>query len=121
MNNAIMVIAPYWYEGTWVFDDPTVGLVREPFVSGVPEMIDVLVQDIPDARRGFRLIFSASPFAGYQKELIWVRKEFDGNWYRTEDPPMEGWLCPALFEFFDETPERIYVKAEPKERKVTTN
>ena len=24
--NAIMVIAPYWYNGTWVFDDPAVGL-----------------------------------------------------------------------------------------------
>ena len=23
--NAIMVIAPYWYNGTWVFDDPAVG------------------------------------------------------------------------------------------------
>ena len=121
MNNAIMVIAPYWFEGTWVFDDPTVGLVREPFVSGVPDMIDELVEDIPDARRGFRLTFSVSPFPGYQKELIWVREEFGGHWYRSEDPPMEGWLCPALFKYFNEPPERIYVKAEPKEREVTTN
>src|SRR4051812_44473362 len=51
--NAIMVVAPYWYNGTWVFDDAAVGLRREPFVAGVPEMIDVLVEDIPDAREGF--------------------------------------------------------------------
>ncbi|MGB6896948.1 MAG: DUF6717 family protein [Dehalococcoidia bacterium] len=120
MSNTIMVIAPYWFAGIWVFDDPSTGLVREPFVSGVPDMIDVLVQDIPDARKGFLLTFSAGPFPGYQKELIWVREEFGGNWYRTDDPPMEGWLCPALFKYFDETPERIYVKAEPKEREVTT-
>ena len=50
MGNAIMVIAPYWFEGTWVFDDPEVSLVREPFVSGVPEMINELVENIPDAR-----------------------------------------------------------------------
>ncbi len=43
MSNVLMVIAPYWYQGTWVFDDESVGLVREPFVSGVPEMIDELV------------------------------------------------------------------------------
>ncbi len=44
-----MVIAPYWFNGTWVFDDPMVGLKREPFVAGVPEMIDVLAKEIPDA------------------------------------------------------------------------
>lgn len=42
-RNSILIIAPYRYEGTWVFDDPNVGLVREPFVAGVPEMIDHLV------------------------------------------------------------------------------
>ena len=25
-SNSIMVVAPYWYKGTWVFDDPAVGL-----------------------------------------------------------------------------------------------
>ena len=42
MSNQIMVIAPYWLERgrCWVFDDPAAGLQQEPFVSGVPEMID---------------------------------------------------------------------------------
>src|SRR5438128_440849 len=40
MSNALMIIKPYWYERTWVFDDPATGLVREPFVAGVPEMIN---------------------------------------------------------------------------------
>jgi hypothetical protein len=39
--------------GTWVFDDEAAGLVREPFVGGVPAMIDELVSDIPDAESGF--------------------------------------------------------------------
>src|SRR3954451_4941950 len=59
-SNAIMVVAPYWYNGTWVFDDPAVGLRREPFVAVVPEMIDVLVEGIPDAKGGFRLLFAAN-------------------------------------------------------------
>ncbi|HAH49402.1 MAG TPA: hypothetical protein DCM07_32110, partial [Planctomycetaceae bacterium] len=58
-ENAIMVIAPYRHQGTWVFDDSSAGLVQEPFVAGVPEMIDVIVKDIPDADAGFRLLFSA--------------------------------------------------------------
>ena len=82
MPNQILVIKPYWDLGTWVFDDPSTELVREPFVSGVPEMIDDLVADIPNARQGFRLLFSPAPFPGYQRRLEWDRQEFDGNWYR---------------------------------------
>lgn len=63
MANILMVIAPYWYQGTWVFDDESVGLNKEPFVAGVPEMIDDLVKDIPNARSGFRLLFSSAPFS----------------------------------------------------------
>ena len=116
MPNQILVIAPYWLEQaqTWVFDDPAVGLVQEPFVAGIPEMINELVRDIPDARRGFRLLFSASPFPGYQQKAVRVRPEAGGWWYRTEEPAAEGWLCPALFRYFDQAPEELYVKAEPK-------
>jgi len=80
----------------------------------VPEMIDYLVNDIPDARAGFRLLFSMSPFPGYQKRLTWNREEMGGNWYACDDPPMEGWLCPALFRYFDRAPAELYVKAEAK-------
>ena len=51
-QNSLLLIAPYRYQGTWVFDDESVGLSREPFVSGMPEMIDVLVKDIPNADSG---------------------------------------------------------------------
>jgi hypothetical protein len=78
-HNAILVIAPYRQHDTWVFDDPAAGLRREPFVSGVPEMIDSLVADIPNADDGFRLLFSAQPFPGYQRQLDWVREEKRGQ------------------------------------------
>jgi hypothetical protein len=110
--NAIMVIAPYWYNGTWVFDDPAVGLKREPFVAGVPEMIDTLVKDIPDAREGFRLTFSAKPFPGHQKTLTWLRGDSNGNFYKLNDPPVEGWICPAMFKYYKTPPENLYVQAD---------
>ena len=115
-GNAIMVVAPYWYNGTWVFDDPAVGLRREPFVAGVPEMIDVLVKDVDNARGGFRLLFSAKPFPGHQKKLTWVRGGSEGNYYKLNDPPMEGWICPAMFKYYKTPPETLYVKAEPLRR-----
>ena len=111
-SNSILVIAPYRYKGTWVFDDPAVGLRREPFVAGVPEMIDVLVKDVPDAKSGFRLLFSATAFPNYQHKLTWVSNDGNGNTYRLEDPPMEGWICPALFRYYREPPKEIFVKAE---------
>jgi len=45
--NSLFVIAPYDYEGLWVFDDERVGLEQEPFVSGADTMIDALVAGIP--------------------------------------------------------------------------
>lgn len=52
--NSIMVLAPYRHAGTRVFDDARAGLVKEAFVAGIPE--------IPDADRGFRLLFAAEEF-----------------------------------------------------------
>ena len=112
MTNVLMVIQPYWYQGTWVFDDASVDLDKEPFVQGIPEMIDELVKDLPNARSGFVLLFSAAPFAGYQLELTWVREEYGGNWYRAKDQAAEGWLCPALFRYFDFAPQSLYIRAE---------
>jgi hypothetical protein len=110
--NTIMVIQPYWIYGTWVFDDPRVGLLQEPFVQGIPEMIDLITEDIPNAKKGFRLFFSANPIPGYQKRIEWLREEQEGNWYRDSETGMEGWLCPAMFHYFEKAPMVLYVKAE---------
>jgi hypothetical protein len=112
--NALLVIAPYKYQGTWVFDDPAVGLSREPFIAGIDTMIDKAVANIPNAEKGFRAIFSASAFPGANWKLEWRREESGGNWYYSEQFKMEGWLCPALLKYFPTAPPEIYVKVEPK-------
>ncbi len=112
--NSIMVISPYQYSGTWVFDDAAVGLKREAFVSGIPEMIDEMVKDIPDAEAGFRLLFSTQPFPEYSNKLTWRRGDESGNWYYCQKYDKEGWLCPGLFKYYKEAPKEIYVKAEAK-------
>jgi hypothetical protein len=112
VGNILIVIEPYWHQSTWVFDDESVGLDKEPFVKGVPEMIDYLVKDIANARSGFRLLFSSVPFPSYQLELTRVKEEYGGYWYRAKDESAEGWFCPALFRYFETAPETIYVKAE---------
>src|SRR5437016_10257823 len=112
--NALLVIAPYKYQGTWVFDDPAVGLSREPFIAGIDTMIDKVVANIPNAERGFRAVFSATPFPGANFELEWRREESGGNWYYSDQFKIEGWLCPALLKYFPAAPREIYVKVEPK-------
>jgi hypothetical protein len=112
--NSLMVISPYKHHGMWVFDDPAVGLSKEPFIAGIDTMIDKITADIPNAEKGFRAVFSASPFPGHTTKLEWRREESGGNWYYNDKYKMEGWLCPALFKYFPKAPREIYVRAEPK-------
>ncbi len=112
--NAIVAIYPYKYEGLWVFDDAKVGLVQEPFVSGADVIIDRLTAHIPGADKGFRLMFSAAPFPGATTTFEWRRQDLSGNWYYSRDLDIEGWLCPALFKYFETAPKMIYAKVEAK-------
>lgn len=116
MNN-ICIIHPYGTgESGWCFDDPSTELLREAFVSGVPAIIEALLNleniDIKQARKGFTAVFSATPFPEYTGVLNHIESDEYGvgNWYQYED--MKGWLCPALFKYFSEAPKQIYVKVQ---------
>jgi hypothetical protein len=98
----------------WVFDDPRVDLVQEPFVAGADAILDRMTADIPNAESGVTVYFSSGPFPGSQHEFQWRREESGGNWYYSPKYNLEGWLCPALFKYFDEAPQRLYVQVKPK-------
>jgi hypothetical protein len=114
--NALLVIHPYKHDGVWVFDDPAVGLVQEPFVAGADVILDKLTADIPNAADGVTVLFSATPFPGAKHEFHWRREEYGGHWYSSPDLGLEGWLCPALFKYFATAPDRIYAEVRPKSR-----
>jgi hypothetical protein len=81
-------------------------------------MLDWLSTAIPDAQQGFRLLFSVQPFEGQQATFSWVRADsVEGNWYRSDETGVEGWLCPALFWYFPEAPPKLFVRAEPRAAK----
>ena len=106
--NAIMVIKPYKWNGMWVFDDANTGLVREPFVAGADDIIDVMVEQIENAEAGFALTFSHLPFPGHDLELFRQHEEAEGWWYHSPVLEMDGWLCPALFLYYDEAPIYLF-------------
>lgn len=114
--NSLFVIGPYKFEDFWVFDDPSVGLRQEPFVSGADRIIDILTEHIPDAESGFKLVFSPQPFPGYTARFEWNREELGGNWYSWIERGIEGWLCPALFKYFETAPKEIYVQVSQRKK-----
>jgi hypothetical protein len=96
LGNALLVIEPYRAGHQWRFDEPLLHLKAEPFVRGIPEMIDKMSANIP----------------GYEYRLDRLREEDGGNWYFSDAYQVQGWLCPALFKFFPRAPSHIYVRAE---------
>ena len=112
--NTPNVIEPYRYCGMWVFDDARVELVQEPFVSGADVLIDRAVANISDAEAGFLLLFSEHSFPGHQLRLEWRRADAEGNWYYSPEFGLEGWLCPALFKYFECAPNAIFVQVKPR-------
>ena len=116
MENQITVINPEKKFGLWVFTDPRTGLVDEPFVSGADVLLDVMTWHIPGAAEGFNLLFSAGRFPDADHEFVRQHEDDKGWWYWHKQSGLSGWLCPALFKYFDEAPERIFVKCKPKEQ-----
>lgn len=113
--NAINIIMPYRFAGTWVFDDPDKGLQKEPFVAGVPEMIDLLLEKkgMKGATR-FRITFSETEFPNFDEKMDFDSGAVeDGSYYSSDTFGRRGWLCPALGKYFAKSPKQIYVKFDP--------
>jgi len=78
-------------------------------------MRSVELSGLPAAEAGFTLIFSDKPFPGFQAAFDWRCEEYEGNWHYSADLEMEGWLCPALFKYFEAAPPRLYAQFKAKE------
>ena len=113
MQNAIYSIRPYRYQNESVFDDERVDLVREPFVMGIPQIIDRAVQHLPDPQNGFSVLFNDTGLSGADIILIKQDEEAGGNWYACEQTGLRGWLCPARYRYYPIAPERLFIKISP--------
>jgi hypothetical protein len=130
-NNQIMAIRPYWDTDTkcWVFDDKNYGLVAEPFVLGMSEIIDQFLIDNQGTnglkpRQAFTMLFAKSEMPGTLLRLDKLYEEYGGCWYEKHSYTQprtltladktgsdKGWLCAALFHYFDEAPDSIFISA----------
>jgi hypothetical protein len=77
-------------------------------VCGTSELI---TRAINGSKRDFSISFDAESFEGTQFTLDWCGKEGGGNWYTCPQlGNSSGWLCPALYKYFEEAPERIFIR-----------
>lgn len=116
-GNQINTIYPYRTKGGWAFDDADVGLKGEPFIAGIPAIIDKVV----GKRDSFTAHISHSPIPKHTLKLVAVKapeeadtleKELNNGWYEMDGTGMVGWLCPATLKYFKDYPKEIYVKIE---------
>jgi hypothetical protein len=115
MNN-LYIIEIYKFKGYWVFDDPDTGLIKEALSMGTDKIIDMAVKDFKDPDNGFICMFSKNPFPDHQikLELKTRGNDVEGNTYHCKEFGLDGWLCPALYLYFDVEPENIYLKLSEK-------
>lgn len=112
MSNSMLVLEMYHHAGTWVFTDEKRDLVNEPFVLGVPEIFDSVIEEQNlKGNHLYRVIFSDQNFPLAHAEVEKISEEGGGAWYKHKKTP-PGWLCPATLKFFKEFPERIFFKIE---------
>ncbi|MHA1167700.1 MAG: DUF6717 family protein, partial [Candidatus Hodarchaeales archaeon] len=95
-------------------------LKAEPFVFGIPEIIDKTIETVLGftERKKFRLMFSEYKLPNYHVKLN--KKPVDevtGAWYEVEEGPKdligkEGWLCPATLKYYPDYPRELYIHVE---------
>lgn len=112
-SNALFIIQPYKALGTWVFDDESRHLLREPFVLGVPAMIDQKLSQKGITGDQFNLVFTSGILPNADAVLVKENDLSEGAWYNLKDTTQNGWLCPALMQYFDDAPETISILINP--------
>ena len=102
-----MTISPYRIEADmFAFDDPTVGLIREPFIGNANLHLDRFAGDTNSCT----ISFSKEPLPDYDVKL--ELQDFhltNGSNYKDEENNIV-WLCPALLKYFKTAPNHLYIK-----------
>lgn len=112
--NTLNTIVIYRHAGTWVFDDDRYALVREPFVAGMPEIIDHHAKEaFGEIPRKIRVTFASQPFPTSTLILERLYREHNGAWYIDKATDRKGWLCPALLHYFKKPPKTLCIALSP--------
>jgi len=107
-NNSIMSLNLYREYDTWLFDDESNSITREPFILGASEIITRFAK--PDVKK-CTIFFSHNEFPE-SKKLRLLGEDMNGGTYICEnkelEKPMYCWLCPVTRIYMGGIPEDIY-------------
>ena len=107
--NQINQLEIYRTGSTWAFDDETRDLLKEPFVSGVDEILNYVIGPAHDRAI---VTFSKDPFPTQEKVyvLVFLYESEGGAWYQYIEKTYQktGWFCPAFWKYFDTPPNKIH-------------
>jgi hypothetical protein len=123
-KNSLITVSPYYLNGLWVFDDPNIGLVKEPFVAGADDLIEFVLDKnnlLEEAKKnGFNFIVSNHEFPGANVGLLLFTKFGYGgtfyevhenskyNTFKNKEGNNDVWLCPALNLYYSDSPNKLY-------------
>lgn len=106
-SNAVMTISPYRIEGgMFAFDDPTTGLIREPFIGGA----NYHLSKFAGTGNNCTIAFSGNKIPEYNVKLGLMDTHPDNGSNYNDETGRNVWLCPAFFKYFEEAPKNLYVK-----------
>jgi len=134
MENAVHRITVYRKAKSWVFDEPALGLIAEPFVAGASEIITSIKRAKNIRRRTLDITFSQGylPFPDatlvctekvreveYYKDRRGVLRfytpkdaKYTSAFYKVVGTDQTCWLCPAQLKFFNNVAQMINIKVE---------
>lgn len=98
----------------WAFDDPRREIVREPFVEGMPQIIDLLIEESSFPRALFTLGICDQLYSGAQISLTYDRSEAGGAWYTCPQYDLSGWFSHRLYDYYDAPPQTLYLATKVK-------
>ncbi|NJL99974.1 MAG: hypothetical protein HC924_14765 [Synechococcaceae cyanobacterium SM2_3_2] len=107
------IIKLYLYKTSmWMFDDESIGIYREPFVEGMSEILDEVAQSY--GKTDSMTVEFGEYLDRWEYSLELIREERQGARYYSPELDMEGWLCPVIHQYFDEVPDKIYMRVVEK-------
>jgi hypothetical protein len=116
-TGTVQTIFCRYFANRWVYETATgklEALHYRGFIAAsgdcqLPEMIELLVEAIPNTKAGFKLSFADQFFPGCQAALIWLQEEADGDWYAWQERGLKAWLGKGMYQYFAAPPPILYV------------
>lgn len=94
--------------GIWTFDDEDLGIVGEPFVGEINDMIDACLEGYQECT----ILCSQFPIPNYNISLT-RRDDLGQGMYQMDGTEVVGWLCPCFLSYFPHYVEKVYAKIDP--------